>query len=113
MSPGTAAAQGLAEEDDIRLSTTLGSVTMKVSIRDGMPDGLVRVPHGWWKPEQTPGLAAGLSGAMTYADAQLCRDDPDYLDREQGVPHLKGVPCRLAKVEACDEADVVAEVAAR
>ena len=27
-------------------------------------------------------------------DAQLCRDDEDFLDQEQGIPHLKGVPCR-------------------
>ena len=44
------------------------------------------------------GLAAGLSGALKYSDAQLCRDDEDYLDREQGIPHLKGIPCRIIKV---------------
>jgi hypothetical protein len=37
-----------------------------------------------------------LSGAHKYADAQLCPDDEDYLDREQGIPHLKGIPCRIS-----------------
>ena len=113
VSPGTASIQDLAEGDDIRLSTTLGAILIKVSIRDGMPDGLVRVPHGWWKPEEAQGLAAGLSGAMTYADAQLCRDDPAYMDREQGVPHLKGVPCRLVKVDRSCQSGRVAEVTAK
>jgi len=35
---------------------------------------------------------------LKYADAQLCRDDEEYLDREQGIPHLKGVPCQIYKV---------------
>jgi hypothetical protein len=44
--------------------------------------------------------AGKLSGAIDYADAQLCRDDDDYLDREQGIPHLKGVPCRIVNSRA-------------
>ena len=39
-----------------------------------------------------------LSGAWEYADAQLCPDDDDFLDREQGIPHLKGIPCRINKL---------------
>ena len=62
-----------------------------------MADGLVRVPHGWWKPETRQGFGH-LSGALKYADALLCRDDEDYLDREQGIPHLKGIPCRIVQV---------------
>lgn len=69
-----------------------------------MPDGLIRIPHGWWKPEMKQG-AGHLSGALKYADAQLCRDDEDYLDREQGIPHLKGVPCRINKVKQSKQSD--------
>ena len=74
---------------------------MKVAIKDAMPDDLVRVPHGWWKPEMEQG-AGKLSGALKYADALLCRDDEDYLDREQGIPHLKGVACRILKSSPLD-----------
>ena len=63
-----------------------------------MPDGLVRIPHGWWKPEMEQGLRQKLSGALRFADAMLCPDDEDYLDREQGIPHLKGLPCRIVKL---------------
>jgi hypothetical protein len=34
------------------------------------------------------------------ADAMLCPDDEDFLDREQGIPHLKGLPCRINKLGA-------------
>jgi hypothetical protein len=39
-----------------------------------------------------------LSGAHDYADSQLCRDDDDFLDREQGIPHIKGIPCRVVSL---------------
>ena len=79
-----------------RVETRTGAIDIQVGIRANMPDGLVRIPHGWWKPETAQGLGK-LSGAMQYADAQLCPDDDDYLDREQGIPHLKGLPCRIVR----------------
>jgi hypothetical protein len=63
-----------------------------------MPEGLLRVPHGWWKPEMARGEQT-LSGAWDYADAQICPDDDDFLDREQGIPHFKGLPCRIVKLD--------------
>ncbi len=98
LSPATAKAYCLKEGDWIGVETSVGKMSAMVSVRDSMPDDLVRIPHGWWKPEMEQGLAAGLSGALKYSDAQLCRDDEDYLDREQGIPHLKGIPCRIIKV---------------
>lgn len=102
ISPGSARQYGVADDDWVRVESVTGAIAIKVAVRDAMPDGLVRVPHGWWKPELPQGRAT-LSGALTYADAQLCRDDEDYLDREQGIPHLKGVPCRIAKTDAPPE----------
>lgn len=96
VSPATARQQGLVEGEWVRVETRTGAVDIQVGVRANMPDGLVRIPHGWWKPETERGLGK-LSGAMQYADAQLCPDDDDYLDIEQGVPHLKGLPCRIVK----------------
>ena len=96
VSPGTAKQFDLEEDEWVQVENELGSISIMVSIRDTMPDGLVRVPHGWWKPEMQQGFDV-LSGARKYSDAQLCRDDEDYLDREQGIPHLKGVACRIVK----------------
>ena len=76
------------------VSTRQGGCRMRVSVRDDMPEGLVRVPHRWWLPEVPEG-DWGLSGARKHADARLCADDPDFLDREQGIPRLKGIPCAL------------------
>ena len=30
----------------------------------------------------------------------LCSDESEFLDHEQGIPHFKGFPGRLTKVDA-------------
>ena len=97
VSPGTAQTYDLLEDEWVAVENQVGRISVKVGVRDAMPDGLVRIPHGWWKPDGKQG-AGHLSGALEFSDAQLCRDDEDYLDREQGIPHLKGVPCRVVKL---------------
>ncbi|MEM6484610.1 MAG: molybdopterin-dependent oxidoreductase [Pseudomonadota bacterium] len=103
VSPKTANDYGIDEGDWVTISNHTGEIVMKAGIRNAMPDDLVRIPHGWWKPEMPQGLP-GLSGALAHADAQLCPDDDEYLDREQGIPHLKGIPCRLRRCEPPVEA---------
>ncbi|NKC15878.1 MAG: molybdopterin-dependent oxidoreductase [Gammaproteobacteria bacterium] len=88
----------LGEGDWATVVTSTGKMVGRVFVRSSMPKGLVRVPHGWWKPESRPGLE-NMSGMWSFADAQITADeDPDLIDREQGIPHMKGVPCRLTKL---------------
>ena len=88
--PDDAAAAGVEDGAVAIAETPQGRVRMKAALRDDMPRGLVRAPHGWWLPE------VGAASAWEMADAQLCPDDDDFLDREQGVPHFKGIPCRVS-----------------
>ena len=94
-----AAGAGLEDGGWAEVETRQGGCRMRVAVREDMPEGLVRVPHGWWLPEVPEG-DGGLSGAWDHADAQLCADDPDFLDREQGIPHLKGIPCAVRPAAA-------------
>lgn len=67
-----------------------------------MPTGLVRVSHGWWKPE-SEGTLTGMSGMWDFSDAALTAgDDPELNDTEQGVSQLKGMRCALAKLSAAE-----------
>lgn len=91
-----AARYALADGAWVDVETPHGRVRLQTAIRDDMPEGLLRVPHGWWKPELRD--PATLSGAWLHADAQICPDDDDHLDREQGIPHFKGLPARLVPV---------------
>ncbi len=61
-----------------------------------MPKGLVRAPHGWWKPETKQGKDF-LSSALELSDAQSTIEEEAYIDTEQGIPHLRGLPCRVEK----------------
>lgn len=92
----TAIQAGLADGDWAEVVTPQGQVRLKTAFRDDMPPGVVRVPHGWWLPERPEGDGT-LSGAWDFADAQICPDDEDNLDLEQGVPHMKGLPCLIRK----------------
>jgi anaerobic selenocysteine-containing dehydrogenase len=90
-----ALAHGLTDGGWAEVATRTGTMKAVVEFRPEMPRGLVRVPHGWWLPETAQGRDH-LSSAWHLADGQLCDDSEDYLDREQGVPHLKGFPCRVS-----------------
>lgn len=99
VSPADAHALGIVQNEEIEVATHQGRVWLLADIRDDMPAGVVRVPHGWWLPERPEGDGT-LSGAWDHADAQICPDDPDHLDLEQGIPHLKGIACRVSKPSA-------------
>ena len=96
--PADAEREGLGDGDWAQLETPTGSVRAKILVRDSMKEGHVRVPHGWWYPELRG--KEPLSGAFISSDAVLCADDDEFLDPEQGVPHFKGFPGRVVKVQA-------------
>ena len=95
MHPNDAARDGLAEGDWVELQTAVGSVSAELSIKANMKEGHLRVPHGWWYPENVG--RAQLAGAFLSSDAVLCSDEDEFLDAEQGIPHFKGFPARIVK----------------
>lgn len=109
VSPDDAKALGMEDGVWARVATSTGACVGRVYIRSSMPNGLVRVPHGWWKPESRPGREH-LSGMWTFSDAIITPDDdPDFIDAEQGIPHMKGLPCSLVKLDAGEVAALEAE----
>lgn len=94
--PDDAAALGVAQGDWARIETRHGAVVAQVAVRDSMLPGHLRVPHGWWFPE----MSEGLSGAFLCNDGVLVPDDDAWRDLEQGVPHMKGFPGRLVRLDA-------------
>ena len=106
MHPDDAAREGIEDGDWAKLSTATGEVTAEVSVQPSMKPGHIRVPHGWWYPEMRG--EQELAGAFISSDAVLCDDSDEWLDHEQGVPHFKGFPAKVAKAErpaAFDDAD--------
>ena len=94
--PHDATEYGLAEGDWAEVSSPHGSLQAVVEIRTDMLPGHLRVPHGWWFPELLDTVVDG--GAAEHNDGMLIADDPDHLDREQGVPHFKGFAGAIRKL---------------
>ena len=99
MSPEDAQALSLSDGNWARVKTKVGGVMGRVYTRTSMPKGLVRVPHGWWMPESERGLEK-MAGMWDFCDARITTDDdPELIDIEQGIPHMKGVPCAVEKLD--------------
>jgi anaerobic selenocysteine-containing dehydrogenase len=109
MCPKDTQALDMAEGQWVRLETTTGKMFGRVFAHSSMPKGLVRIPHGWWKPESRQG-GDHLSGLWSFSDGQLAADDDlELVDAEQGVPHLKGCPCSVTKLTADEVRELEAE----
>ena len=96
--PKDAERDGISDGDWAVLETETGQVQALVSVQESMKPGHLRVPHGWWYPEMRE-EGSELSGAFVSSDAVLCPDEPEDLDYEQGIPHFKGFPGRLRRIE--------------
>lgn len=90
INPADAAKYGAAEGSWVWVETIQGRMLLKVKRDEVQPEGTIRVPHGWWMPELSPGLETGLSGAMFFNDALILPDAGWNSDLEQGVPNLRG-----------------------
>lgn len=95
--PDDADREGVAEGDWVEVSSTQGAISGVAELRPDMLVGHLRVPHGWWFPELL-GAVDG-AGAHEHNDAVIVSDADDHLDREQGVPQLKGFAGALRRLD--------------
>jgi anaerobic selenocysteine-containing dehydrogenase len=91
MHPDDAAAAGIADGDEVRISSEAGSVEVAVELTDDMTRGTVALPHGWghkggW---QLANKAGGVNVNL------LAPSGPDALERLAGMAHLSGIPVRV------------------
>ncbi len=109
MNPEDTQTLAIADGAWARVATPTGAMLGRVFARSSMPRGLVRIPHGWWKPESRQG-GEHLSGLWSFCEAQLAEDeDLSSVDAEQGVPHLKGAPVSVTKLTDAEVAELEAE----
>ena len=90
VNPADAHTEGLREGGWCEVASPYGAVRLVAHIDEAQPQGTLRIPHGWWKPETEPGLTTGLSGAMLHNDGIVIPDDEWNLDGPQGVAGLRG-----------------------
>jgi anaerobic selenocysteine-containing dehydrogenase len=95
--PDDALQHGLSDGDWAEVSTPNGSISAVVELRPDMRSGHLRVPRGWWFPELIDTVDGGA--AHEHNDAVLISDGHDALDREQGVPQIKGFPGAIRRLD--------------
>ena len=71
-----------------------GRIEKKAKITPGIDPRVIHVEHGWWFPEdKSPDHGVWRSNANV-----LTRNGPPY-DPAMGTYHLRGLLCRIARVE--------------
>jgi len=80
MNPADAETRGIQEGDPVRLSSPLGSVTMKARVTDTLQPGVVSAPHGW-----------------AEADVNLLIPD-EGLDPISGFPPFRSSLCQVERL---------------
>ena len=95
-----AAGAGIEDGGWAEVSTRQGGCLMRVSVRDDMPDGLVRVPHGWWLPERPEGDGGPLRRLGPRRRAALRGRPRLSSTRSRASPTSRGSPCAVRPAAA-------------
>lgn len=99
INPADASVEGIGEGSWCAVETAYGRVELLAHLDEAQPEGTLRVPHGWWKPEAPQGLETNLSCANAYNDGMLFPDAAWNLDGPQGMPNLRGgIHARVVKL---------------
>lgn len=92
--PDDAAARGLEDGGEARISSKAGAVVAPVKVTDEMTPGTVALPHGW-------GHRGGWRLANDHAGVNvnlLASAEPDDLEPLAGMAFLNGIPVRVEPV---------------
>lgn len=96
--PQTAKPLGIEEGDWAWIETPRGRIKQKCHIFDGIDPRVVHAEHGWWFPER-PGAEPSLHGVWESNINAVIDDEPDHCNKISGSWPLRGMLCRVYKVE--------------
>ena len=97
MHPDDLKARDLQDDDDVTITSRVGSVTTKVVASDELMPGVISLPHGWG--HQKPGIKMGIASAQEGANCNRLTDDR-FFDALSGNAALNGVPVSVTKATA-------------
>jgi anaerobic selenocysteine-containing dehydrogenase len=92
--PDTAAHNGIREGDWMWIETRRGKIRQRAKLSKGMDPRVVNAEHGWWFPEE-PGPEYGI----WKSNANVLTDNGPPYDPQMGTYQLRGLLCRVARVE--------------
>jgi len=92
--PDTAAMYGIAEREEIFIETPYGRIVQQACLTEAVAPLVVCGSHGWWFPEGRPERQFDWDKANFNMLTSVAK-----LGREYGTPNLKGIPCRIGKID--------------
>ena len=95
--PETAARHSIAEGDWMWIETRRGRIRQKAKLTDGVDPRVVNAEHGWWFPDE-PGPEYGI----WKSNANVLTDNGPPYDPQMGTYQLRGLLCRVARVEKAE-----------
>ena len=94
--PEDASALGIDDNDNIRVSTRIGSIDIPARITDDLMKGVVWIPHGWGgQVENVPEMAVEKKGVNVNL---ITDDDWTKLEPFGGMVMLDGIQVKLEKM---------------
>ena len=92
--PDTAARHGIADGEWMWIETRRGRIRQRAQLTPGIDPQVVQAEHGWWFPEDpAPEYGVWKSNVNVLTD-----NGPPY-DPQMGTYQLRGLLCRVARVE--------------
>jgi len=91
----TARKLGIKEGDWVHIETKLGRIKQRASLTSAIDPRVVIADYGWWFPEK------GISELYGWQESNinvLIDDEPPY-GYELGTPNLRGIRCKVYKIE--------------
>jgi anaerobic selenocysteine-containing dehydrogenase len=99
--PDTAKDLGIEDGDWAWLESPRGRIKQKCQVFEGIDPRVVHAQHGWWFPEED-GAEPSLHGVWKSNINVLTNDDPDVCNRISGGWPLRGLLCKVYKVNSAD-----------
>jgi anaerobic selenocysteine-containing dehydrogenase len=92
--PEDAARVGLADGDEARVRSSVGSIDVAVELTDAIMPGVVSIPHGWG--HDAPGVRLDVARRHAGVNSNVLADE-SQVDPLSGNAVLNGIPVELAQ----------------
>jgi len=94
--PETASKLGVKEGDWVHISTRRGHIKQRAGLLESLDPRVVEVDYAWWFPEKGPTVQYGWQ----ESNINILTDDNPPFNREMGSANMRGIFCRVDKLEA-------------
>jgi thiosulfate reductase/polysulfide reductase chain A len=98
--PDTAATYGIKDGDWMWIETRRGHIKQKAHVTDKIDPRVIHCEHGWWFPERK-----APDFGIWESNANLLTNNRGPFDPQMGTYQLRGLLCRVGKLEPGDEHD--------